>query len=294
MTGRSRPQFGGSAQSTAITVVSLAMLIAAGVSNAYAQTRSATAAWIQVGTGTGPARVSVVAASAELGQPKQSPYCLSRGGFAQFESWNTDTSATGLTYQLPYLDPRRVYKLRAVLYHEGDKVWDAELRCDSGPWHRVKVAPNVPDTFWLQVPKVLYKNDARIIVDVARVTGGYVSLAGLKLFQIEEQPGEDEGVQSWGSGMTFVTRLRNCTPNPFARTTTISYELGNVGSVMLTLHDATGRAVRCLAAGPQTIGFHSIVWDGKDARGRRLPVGVYFCRMQAGGTTETRRITLIR
>jgi hypothetical protein len=232
--------------------------------------------------------------AAELGQPKRSPYCLSRGGFAEFESWNTDTSATGLTYQLPYLDPRRVYKLCAVLYHEGDGTWQAALRCDSGPWHRVKVAPNVPDTFWLQVPKAHYKSDARIVVDVARVTGGYASLAKLKLYQIEEEMGGDEGVQSWGTGMTYVTRFRNCTPNPFVRTTSISYELGNAGSVMLTLHDVTGRAVRCLAAGPQTIGFHSIVWDGKDARGRRLPVGVYFCRMQAGGTTETRRITLIR
>jgi len=40
------------------------MLIAAGGSNVYAQTGSPTAAWIQVGHGTGPARVSVRAASA--------------------------------------------------------------------------------------------------------------------------------------------------------------------------------------------------------------------------------------
>ena len=163
--------------------------------------------------------------AAKLGQPEQSPYCFSRGGFAQFESLRTDTSATGLTYQLPYLDPCRVYKLCAILYHEGDSTWSAALRCDSGPWHSVRVAPNVPDTFWLQVPKALYKNDARIVLDVARVTGGYVSLARLKLYQIEEQPGDDGGVQSWGSGITYVTRLRGCSPNPFARGTSVNYEL---------------------------------------------------------------------
>ena len=64
MTGRSRPQSRGSAPSTANTVVSLVMLIAASVSNAYAQTKSPTAAWIQVGSGTGPAKVSVVASNA--------------------------------------------------------------------------------------------------------------------------------------------------------------------------------------------------------------------------------------
>jgi len=146
----------------------------------------------------------------------------------------------------------------------------------------------------VQVPKRCYKDDARIVVELVRATGDYVSLAKLKLFQIEEEKGADGGVQSLGSDWRYITRLRGCTPNPFGRTTTISYELGNCGFVMLTLHDVTGRAVRCLAAGPQTIGFHTAVWDGKDARGCKLPSGVYFCRMQAGGTTATRRITLIR
>ena len=222
------------------------------------------------------------------------PYCVSRGGFAQFESWNADTSATGLTYQLPYLDPLRTYKLCAVLYHEGEGKWKADLRCDSGPWVHARVDPRVPDTVWMQVPKRCYQDDARIVVELARASGDYVSLAKLKLFQIEEGPSGNEGVQSWGTGMTFVTRLRSCSPNPFDRTTTISYELGSASSVMFTLADVTGRVVRCLAAGPQTIGFHSTMWDGRDARGRKLPAGVYFCRMQAGGTTATRRITLIR
>ncbi len=158
----------------------------------------------------------------------------------------------------------------------------------------VGVSLALSPTVWMQVPKRCYKDDARIVIELTRATGDYVALAGLKLFQIEEETRGDGGVQSWGSGMTFVTRLRGCSPNPFTGTTTISYELGNAGSVMLTLHDVTGRVVRGLAAGPQTIGFHSAVWDGKDARGRKLPAGVYFCRMQAGGTTATRRITLTR
>ena len=231
--------------------------------------------------------------AAELGQPKQSPYCLSRGGYAQFESWNTDTSATGLTYQLPYLDPRRVYKLRAVLYHEGDGTWKAALRCDSGPWFHVKVAPRVPETVWVQVPKRMYNRDARIIVELARVTGGYVSLAKLKLFQVEEQPG-DEGVQSWGTGMTFVTRLRGCTPNPFARGTSVNYELAQYGTVELTVHDVSGRMVSRLESGPRQRGFHAVRWDGTDGRGRVLPAGVYFVRFSAGGKVSTGRVTLIR
>ena len=69
----------------------------------------------------------------------------------------------------------------------------------------------------VQVPKRCYKDDARIVVELARVTGDYVSLAKLKLFQIEEETRGDGGVQSLGSDWTFVTRLRGCSPNPFAR-----------------------------------------------------------------------------
>jgi antitoxin HicB len=232
--------------------------------------------------------------AAELGRPEQSPYCLSRGGFARLGSWNTDTSATSLTYRLPYLDPLRVYKLCAVLYHEGDSTWSAQLRCDSGPWHHVRVAPNVPDTFWLQVSKASYKNDARIVVEVARVTGGYVSLAGLKLYQIEEQPGDDGGVQSWGSGITYVTRLRGCSPNPFARGTSVNYELAQYGPVDLTVHDVSGRLIRRLESAPRQRGFHAMRWDGTDGRGHDVPAGVYFVRFSAGGRVSTGRLTLVR
>jgi len=230
--------------------------------------------------------------AAELGQPEQSPYCLSRGGYAQFESWNTDTSATALTYRLPYLDPRRVYKLRAVLYHEGDSTWSADLRCDSGPWFRVKANPRVPDTLWVQVPKPYYKKDARIVVDVARVTGGYVSLAQLKLFQIEPESDGREGVQSTTN--VLRTRLLNCSPSPFRRMATVSYELGQAGPVDLTVRDVSGRLVRRLESGYRSPGRYDVGWNATDDRGREMPAGIYFLRFVAGSEVSSRRLTLIR
>jgi hypothetical protein len=181
-----------------------------------------------------------------------------------------------------------------VLYHEGDSTLNAQVRCDSGPWHRIQVRPNTPDTFWLQVPRALYRNDARIIIQLARVTGGYVSLAKLKLFQIEEQAGDDRGVQSLGSGWTFVTRLRGCSPNPFARATSVNYELASTGPVTLTVHDVSGRLVRRLECGPRQAGFHAARWDGADSRGHVVPAGVYFVRFAAGGKVSTGRLTLVR
>ena len=229
--------------------------------------------------------------AAALGQPARSPYCLSRGGYGNFDSWNTDTSGTVLSYQMPYLDPRMVYKLRAIMYHTGKDTWDAELRCDSGPWHRIQVRPNAPDTLWLQVPKELYK-DTRIVVDVARVSGDYVSLAGLKLYQLEPEPNGNEGVQSIVG--TRSMGLLTCAPNPVGRATTISYELERTGSVVLTVHDVSGRLVSRIESGSRSAGAHAVTWDGTDDHGRAVPAGVYFVRFSANGETASRRVTLVR
>jgi|GEM_PF-2125548 len=232
--------------------------------------------------------------AAMLGQPEQSPYCLSRGGYAKLGSWDADTSGEVLMYRLPYLDPLRVYKLRAVIYHEGKETWSAAMRCDSGAWSLLKSLPGTPDTVWLRLPRQSYKQDARIILELARVTGDYASLAELKLFQIEERTREDEGPQSTGTAGEFVTRLRTCTPNPFDRATSINYELGCSGPVALSVHDVSGRLVRRLESGTRPAGRHVARWDGTDGRGRVVPAGVYFIRLSAGGEISTGRLTLVR
>jgi hypothetical protein len=105
---------------------------------------------------------------------------------------------------------------------------------------------------------------------------------------------EDGGVQSLGSGWQYVTRLRGCTPNPFAKGTSVNYELAQYGPVDLTVHDVSGRLVRRLESGPRQRGFHAARWDGTDGRGRVVPAGVYFVRYSAGGTASTGRLTLVR
>jgi hypothetical protein len=232
--------------------------------------------------------------AAMLGQPEQSPYCLSRGGHAKLAAWNSDTSGTVLEYRLPYLDPRRFYKLRAIMYHEGKETWSAAMRCDSGAWSLLKSLPGIPDTVWLRVPRQSYKQDARIILELARVSGDYVSLAELKLFQIEDRTREGEGTQSAGTAGAFVTRLWSCTPNPFDRATSINYELGCSGPVAVTVHDVSGRLVRRLESGPRPAGGHVARWDATDGRGRIVPAGVYFVRLSAGGEVSTGRLTLVR
>lgn len=86
-------------------------------------------------------------------------------------------------------------------------------------------------------------------------------------------------------------RLMANAPNPFGPSTSLHYELYAASSVQLILYDAQGRAVRRLVTETlQMPGQYAVTWDGRDDRGRSLPGGVYFSRLEAAGGVDTRRV----
>ena len=64
--------------------------------------------------------------------------------------------------------------------------------------------------------------------------------------------------------------------------------------VNLRVFDLKGRLVRVLME--ETIGTdrHSVVWDGKNDRGSAAPSGLYIARLEAGGRTQARTMTLAK
>ncbi|MFH1681724.1 MAG: FG-GAP-like repeat-containing protein [Candidatus Eisenbacteria bacterium] len=90
-------------------------------------------------------------------------------------------------------------------------------------------------------------------------------------------------------------RLHPCFPNPFNPAATIRYELAAPARVGLRIHDVSGRLVRVLAEGvSRTGGRHDAAWDGKDDAGRDAAPGVYFCRIEANGFEDARKMLLVR
>lgn len=83
-------------------------------------------------------------------------------------------------------------------------------------------------------------------------------------------------------------------PNPFNPTTTIRFELRARQFVSLVIYDAAGRAVRTLVRGETGPGDHGVVWDGENDSGQSVSSGVYFARIEADGSSETRKMMLVR
>ena len=70
-------------------------------------------------------------------------------------------------------------------------------------------------------------------------------------------------------------------PNPFNPTTTLKYSLRESSQVKLSIYNTLGQLVTTLIDDQQNAGFKEIVWDGRDALGRKVASGIYIYRMEA-------------
>jgi len=112
---------------------------------------------------------------------------------------------------------------------------------------------------------------------------------------------DSDGPGPWSPLGTFTVAggerlefaLEQAYPNPFASEATIRFTLPRECNVDLRIFDASGRQVRVLRQGPETEGVHALTWDGRDDAGNRLPAGIYWYKLAAGGFVETRKVVLV-
>ena len=62
----------------------------------------------------------------------------------------------------------------------------------------------------------------------------------------------------------------------------------------LDVFDVQGRLRSVLVDETRDAGAHRVAWAGQDSRGRRCGPGVYFCRIEVGRQTLTRKIVLLQ
>jgi hypothetical protein len=98
---------------------------------------------------------------------------------------------------------------------------------------------------------------------------------------------------------TSITNNRNNTPsyyklyqnfpNPFNPSTIISFDIPSASFVVLTIYDASGRALQTLINRPFTAGHYETEWNASN-----YSSGIYFYKLEAGNYAETRKMILLK
>jgi flagellar hook assembly protein FlgD len=89
-------------------------------------------------------------------------------------------------------------------------------------------------------------------------------------------------------------RIGNSYPNPFASVTNIPLEIKQRGSIKVEILDIRGTSVKTLVSKVFEPGTATIQWDGTDAKGNKLPAGIYLCRFISENYTETKQLMFIK
>ena len=127
----------------------------------------------------------------------------------------------------------------------------------------------------------------------APVTGAvnalYGVFGGLDSSQLWYQGANPVANKPKAPGLPTTFALLPAYPNPFNPSTTLRYDVPEAGLVRITVFDVLGREVTLLVNEEHVAGHHEIVFD---AQGK--PSGLYLVRMEAGNTSQTQRVTLLR
>ena len=83
-------------------------------------------------------------------------------------------------------------------------------------------------------------------------------------------------------------------PNPFNPGTGIGWYLPSASRVRITIFDVSGRPVRFLVDDNFEAGINSTYWDGARDSGDAAVSGVYFCWIEAGSFSDSKKMILIR
>jgi hypothetical protein len=145
--------------------------------------------------------------------------------------------------------------------------------------------------FWYCIPHVASLGDSLSYYIAATDSVLNRNTSGLYTFHVGETGIEEQitGIQE-----SALFNLYQSNPNPFTNSTSIHYQLMKPAKVTLEIYDILGGLVTTLVSEEQLAGTYNAAWTGKDARGRQVASGIYFCRMEVGEQAKTRQLILLK
>ncbi len=166
----------------------------------------------------------------------------------------------------------------------------------NGPWNSCGTATGT-QSFDLATAGLSVARYIRIVDDGSSSSGPY---AGFDLDAIKSF--STVGVSEFSQTSDPKRLFLEAKPNPFQKNLVIKFQIPEnrvVSSqypvVSMKIFDISGRVVKSFnLATCYSLLATSVVWDGKDDFGRRLPSGVYFVRLEADDIKKTERAILLK
>ncbi|MBN2414916.1 VCBS repeat-containing protein [bacterium] len=132
-----------------------------------------------------------------------------------------------------------------------------------------------------------------LIVDLVP-EGGSPSMSTAVILSTEPADRADDVLFSAPHHHGLFFGLENNYPNPFNAGTALAWSLTEETHATLAVYNILGRKIRVLADGNMAAGRHTMVWDGRDAKGAAIGSGIYIIVLDAGGKTAKRKVTVTR
>jgi choice-of-anchor B domain-containing protein len=146
---------------------------------------------------------------------------------------------------------------------------------------------------WTNLETLSVGTDAWAAVSLS-LTAAVPATSSMRLRFVAEDVNAGTHVEAAGPARTAVAadlRLSAPVPNPSGDVAAVSFQLPVSGPVSLEVFDVSGRRVAVLMEGERVApGSHTVRWDGRDERDRRVAAGVYFARLSTAQGERTRKI----
>jgi hypothetical protein len=97
------------------------------------------------------------------------------------------------------------------------------------------------------------------------------------------------GVNEPGNSLPLEMKLSQNFPNPFNPSTSIQFELSRASTVHLKILNILGQEIAAILDGHLAAGTHTVQWDAQ-----AFASGIDFYRLQAGATSSTKKMLLMK
>jgi len=208
---------------------------------------------------------------------------------------NSDTWAQwGQTWDLSELNTASLFFWEMHMLMPLEDWGYLELSVDNGPWmSHLQITGS--DNTWHHREIVLDEYCGQPAHDInfrfRTVTDEASSLFGWFIDDLSITVGSIVAEQPMNTDSPYPESfsLSSIYPNPFNPETTITFELPSTENITMQIFNTHGQLVEVIADGTHPPGIHQVTFNGKS-----LASGLYFCRMNAGNYTQTRKLLLLK